>query len=229
MALNVIAKGKSFNLSVQPKTASSGLNVKPKSLLEEIRVKAGWDEVTATGGGFFGAIRNAVKDPVDVDIFAGAFDSSGRLVDKCYYGGKSACNGAIRHSGDNLTGKDDPHAEKIPSEGLTSVNKAMLSIDEQLTIKLQDLSSSVCKIVVGLNIYKARERNQSFDSIRNCFMAIADGNNTNQALIDVSNKTGSGFIAIKIVKDGDGVWTMVNIDQAANGDVNEVISAGSSM
>jgi stress response protein SCP2 len=229
MALNVIAKGKSMNLSVQPKTASSGLSVKPKSLLEEIRVKAGWDEVAATGGGFFGAIRNAVKDPVDVDIFAGAFDNAGRLVDKCYYGGKSACNGSIRHSGDNLTGKDDPNAEKIPSEGLTSVNKAMLSIDEQLTIKLQDLPSNVNKIIVGLNIYQARERKQSFDLIRNCFMAIADGNNTNQALIDVSNKSGSGFIAIKIVKDGDGVWTMENIDQEANGDVNQVISAGSSM
>jgi stress response protein SCP2 len=229
MDLNVIAKGKSFNLSVQPKTASSSLNVKPKSLLEEIRIKAGWDEVAAKSGGFFGAIRAAAGGSIDVDIFAGAFDSADRLVDKCYYGSKSACNGSIRHSGDNLTGKDDPNAEKIPSEGLTSVNKALLYIDEQLTIKLQDLPSSVCKIVVGLNIYQARERNQSFDSIRNCFMAIADGNNTNQALIDVSNKSGSGFIAIKILKDGDGVWTMVNVDQEANGDVNQVISAGSSM
>jgi stress response protein SCP2 len=229
MALNVISKGKSMNLSVQPKVASSGLNVKPKSLLEEIRIKAGWDEVSASGGGFFGAFKAAIKSNVDVDIFAGSFDDAGRIVDKCFYGQKSACNGAIRHSGDNLTGKDDPNAEKISSEGLTSVNKAVLFIDEQLTIKLQDLPSNVTKIVVGLNIYQAKERNQSFDSIRNCFMAIADGNNTNQALIDLGNKSGTGFIAIKIVKDDAGTWTMVNIDQETNGTVGEVISAGARM
>ena len=50
---------------------------------------------------------------VDLDAQALCFDSIGNLVDAAYYNQLEACNGAIKHSGDNRSGEGEGFDESI--------------------------------------------------------------------------------------------------------------------
>lgn len=82
--------------------------------------------------------------------------------DIVYFGNLTHKTGAVRHMGDNLTG-------------------AGAGDDEQILIDLSALPANYDKIIMVVNIYEARARNQHFGMIRNAFIRVCDGE-TNQEL-----------------------------------------------
>ena len=127
--------------------------------LRRIMVGLGWDEVQRPRGLF-------APKPQDIDCDASAFCCiGGHLMgvnDIVYFGNLTHKTGAVRHMGDNLTG-------------------AGAGDDEQILIDLSALPANYDKIIMVVNIYEARARNQHFGMIRNAFIRVCDGE-TNQEL-----------------------------------------------
>lgn len=115
--------------------------------LSEVVVGLGWD---AAKRGFFGSTPN-----FDCDASAIIIDDNNKYSGCVYYGDRAALNKAVYHHGDNLTGDGDGD-------------------DEQITVKLSKLPSSVSKIIFVVNIYACESRKQDFGMIQNAFIRLVD-------------------------------------------------------
>ena len=208
-------------LQVIRKSAGVGLAVKSKSnQLSKISINAGWD-LPSGGGGLLGSLFGGGGAEYDLDIFAAVYEGS-RHSDTCFYGNKSGVSG-LSHGGDNLTGKDSASAAKISSEGLLNVEKPWLAIDESLVVNFAQLKPGIDTIFVGINIYEASSRKQSFENVKNAFLCISDADGKPLYLFDVSKRTSTGLIAIKITKQADGDWQVTNLDLDVNGNISQIV------
>lgn len=134
--------------------------------LTNVMVGLGWDPVDKNESkkGFFASLFN--KQPVsrgeDIDCDAYAIVlTGGRLNNNSgvvYFGNKSYLKGVIKHMGDNLTGHD--------VEGQAD--------DENILISLDKLPKDVDGVVLGVNIYSALSRGQTFGSIKNAYIRLVD-------------------------------------------------------
>jgi tellurium resistance protein TerD len=114
-------------------------------------VGLGWDSNTSSTGEAF---------DVDASIFV--LGANGKLVSDShfvFYNNLSTPDGAVTHTGDNLTGDGDGD-------------------DEKVIVDLSKISSDVAEITFVVTIHKAAERRQNFGQIRNSFIRIVDTNNT---------------------------------------------------
>lgn len=139
---------------------------KGNSGLNKIIVGLGWDEVKKTGGkGFLGTLFGS--GAVDIDCDASALLCvEGKVKgnkDVVYFGNLKHNSSAVTHLGDNLTGKGDGD-------------------DEQIIVNLSDIPANFDKIVFTVNIFKAKERNQSFGMIENAFIRIVDASTNTELL-----------------------------------------------
>lgn len=120
--------------------------------LRRVMVGLGWDEVKQKRGFF-------APRPQDIDCDASAvLCVNGHLVnpaDFVFYNNLQHRSGAVRHMGDNLTGAGEGD-------------------DEQIMVDLTALPAEYDKIVFVVTIYQARERQQHFGLIENCFIRICD-------------------------------------------------------
>lgn len=120
--------------------------------LKKVIVGAGWDPAKFMG--IFGK-------KIDCDASAilcrhGRFCSSNDLV---YFGHGEHASGAVKHLlGDNTTGEGDGD-------------------DERILVDLTKLPKDVDKVIIVINIYKGKERRQTFDRIKNAFIRIMDADN----------------------------------------------------
>lgn len=94
----------------------------------------------------------------DFDIDASVFlvGANGKVAsdsDFVFYGNLSARDGAVIHSGDNLTGEGDGD-------------------DEQITIDFTKIPEEIEKIVVAVTIYDGEGRKQNFGQISNAFCRL---------------------------------------------------------
>lgn len=118
--------------------------------LSAVTVGLGWDERTTSGQEF------------DLDASAIALGVEGiALSDKhfVFFNNLATPDGAVRHTGDNLTGGGDGD-------------------DEQITVDLAGLPAEIDKIVFPVSIYEADSRGQAFGQVRNAFIRVvnqADG------------------------------------------------------
>ena len=115
--------------------------------LSKVIVGLGWD---AAKKGLFQAPPN-----IDCDASAIILDTDDKYKDVVYYGNRSGANNCVYHHGDNLTGDGDGD-------------------DEQITVNLANMSSSVGRIVFVVNIYACKERKQDFGMIKNAFIRLVD-------------------------------------------------------
>ena len=119
--------------------------------LSKIILGLGWDEVQQKRGLF------SKPAPIDCDASAIVL-RNGKLTnakDVIYYGNLKHESGAIQHMGDNLTGAGDGD-------------------DEQIVVDLSKVPADVDRIVLVVNIYMARQRNQHFGLIQNAFIRTVD-------------------------------------------------------
>lgn len=141
--------------------------------LKDVMVGLGWDEVKQEPTKFSLFSKKPKVNNIDCDSSAILLNQEGKCIsnsDVVYFGNLLHKSGAVKHQGDNLTGAGDGD-------------------DEQIMIDLQNISERYSKIVFIVTIYKADERNQNFDMIKNAFIRIVDISNGNKELcrFDISN------------------------------------------
>ncbi len=127
--------------------------------LRAVVVGLGWDARTTDGQQF------------DLDSSAIACNAGGTVYSPqhfIFFNNLASPDGAIQHTGDNLTG-----------EGAGD--------DEQIRIDLAGLPGEVDKIVFPVSVYEAEARNQNFGQVRNAFIRIVNqADNAEIARYDLS-------------------------------------------
>ncbi|MFC5236474.1 TerD family protein [Pseudonocardia zijingensis] len=155
-----------------------------------VRMGLGWDAVKKRG--LFGSKSQSI----DLDASALLFDGTGNLVDAVWFRQLRSQDGAVQHTGDNLTGAGEGD-------------------DEAILVDLDRLSPSTTQIVFTVNSFTG----QDFSQIENAFCRLVD-ETTNEELARYQ-LTGSGRhnaqIMAKVSRDGAGAWSMTAIGEVASG------------
>ncbi len=150
--------------------------------LRKVSMGLGWDP--AKGG------RN-----IDLDASVIAFDASGKDVDKVWFMSKQGCRGAIRHSGDNLTGKGDGD-------------------DEVITVDLGGLPATVTALVFTVNSFSG----QKFTDVASSYCRLLDDRGGELVRFDlVESPRSTGVVMCKLVRQADGSWQMTALGVFENG------------
>jgi tellurium resistance protein TerD len=111
----------------------------------------GWDtNSSSTGTGF----------DLDASVFV-LGENKKVLSDShfIFYNNLKSPDGSVEHTGDNLTGDGDGD-------------------DEQINVDLSKIDANASEICVVVTIHDAENRKQNFGQVRNSFVRIFDGNNT---------------------------------------------------
>ncbi|WP_029138725.1 TerD family protein [Nakamurella lactea] len=133
---------------------SKGGNVsltKAAPSLSSLVLGLGWDLRTTTGADF------------DLDASALVVGADGKVLSNAhfvFFNNKRSPDGAVEHSGDNLTGEGEGD-------------------DEAINVSVSALPPEVDKVVVVASIYEADTRGQTFGQVRNAYVRVvdqADGN-----------------------------------------------------
>jgi tellurium resistance protein TerZ len=155
-----------------------------------VRMGLGWDAMKKKG--LFGGLKS---QSIDLDASAVLYDAGNNLVDQVWFGQLKSKDGAVVHSGDNLTGDGEGD-------------------DESITVRLDRLPANVAKIVFLVNSFTG----QNFSQIENAFCRLVD--ETNGQEVARYDLTGSGThtaqVMAKVTRDGGG-WSMTAIGAIANG------------
>jgi len=109
----------------------------------------GWDtNSSSTGSGF----------DLDASVFILGEDKK-TLSDQhfIFYNNLKSPNGAVEHTGDNLTGDGEGD-------------------DEQIIVDLSKIENEVAEICIVVTIHEAVSRNQNFGQVRNSFIRVFDSN-----------------------------------------------------
>jgi tellurium resistance protein TerZ len=177
MSVN-LSKGQSVSLT---KSSGGGLT--------RVRMGLGWDAVKKRG--LFGSRSQSI----DLDASCLLFDASGTLVDQVWFRQLRTADGAVQHTGDNLTGAGEGD-------------------DESIIVELGRLPASVQTLVFVVNSFTG----QNFSQIENAFCRLVD--ETTGEEVARYELTGSGThnaqIMSKVARDGAG-WSMTAIGATANG------------
>ncbi len=114
--------------------------------MTNVLVGLGWDARTTTG------------DDFDLDASALLLKADGKVLSNEYFvffNNTKSPDGAVEHTGDNLTGEGDGD-------------------DESIKVDLAAVPAEVDKIVFPVTIYDAETRRQGFGQVRNAFIRIVD-------------------------------------------------------
>lgn len=127
--------------------------------LTAVTVGLGWDVRTTTGTDF------------DLDASALLVDVNNKVIsDKhfVFFNNLRSPEGAVEHTGDNLTGEGEGD-------------------DEQIKVSLATVPSEVAKVVFPVSIYDAEGRQQSFGQVRNAYIRVVNqANGSELARYDLS-------------------------------------------
>ncbi|MFJ9518815.1 TerD family protein [Kitasatospora sp. NPDC101801] len=161
------------------KGGSVSLEKNGKPFLSAVRMGLGWEP--AAGG------RN-----VDLDASCIAFDAQRNKIETAWFMKLSIFNGAIAHSGDNLTG-----------EGAGD--------DESITVHLEGLPPEVCGLVFVVNSFSG----QKFTAVQNAYCRLLDaGSGQELVRFDLtSSEAQTGVVMCKLVRQYSGEWVMTAIGE----------------
>jgi stress response protein SCP2 len=143
-------------------------------LLSQVKMGLGWEP----------AYRG--KD-IDLDASVIAYGPNRNHVDSCYFGKLSILNGAVKHSGDNLTG-----------EGAGD--------DEVIVVDLGRLPAEVTGLVFTVNSFSG----QKFTEVAKAYCRLIDAA-TDEELVRfdlTSAEAQTGVMMAKLIKQFTGEWDM---------------------
>ena len=149
--------------------------------LTRVRMGLGWD----VGSG----------EQIDLDASVILYDGRGKDVDKVWFMSKKGAKGAVRHSGDNLTGAGEGD-------------------DEVIYVDLMAMPSDVNALVFTVNSF----RGQSFRQVRNPFCRLVDDMSGAELVrFDLSDsKDATGIVMCKLQREGPS-WVMTAIGEFHDG------------
>lgn len=117
--------------------------------LRMIQIGMGWD---------VNVFEGAVLD-LDVSVFLLGRDGQTRMdEDFVFYNNLAACDEAIKHNGDSLSGAGEGD-------------------DETISIDLHGVPLDVMQLAVALSIYKGEEKSQTLGMVRNAYLRILNREN----------------------------------------------------
>lgn len=150
-----------------------------RPLLSQVKMGLGWEP----------AYRG--KD-IDLDASVIAYGPNRNHLDSCYFGKLSILNGAIKHSGDNLTG-----------EGAGD--------DEVIVVDLGRLPADATGLVFTVNSFSG----QKFTEVAKAYCRLIDAA-TNEELVRfdlTSAEPQTGVMMAKLVKQFSGEWEMTGLGE----------------
>lgn len=149
--------------------------------LTRVRMALGWDV--------------GWNEQIDLDASCILYDARGKDVDKVWFMSKKGARGAVRHTGDNLTGAGEGD-------------------DESIDVDLDALPPDVDALVFVVNSF----RGQVFTHVRNAFCRLVD-ETTGQELVrfDLSDsQPRTGLVMCKVQRGPVG-WVMTAIGEFHDG------------
>jgi stress response protein SCP2 len=172
-------------------TTRSGMSMNDASVptVSKITAGAGWDVVSGA-------------DADDVDLSAVLLDRENNIAHRVFWGQLSACDGAVKHSGDNATGED--------SDGRSGGD------DETIDVNLARIPREISTIVFLVTNYNQK----SLRFVRNLhfrlFRPRVVGKTDEITLASVHNfdtvgGNASGIAAAMLIRGWDGGWRIVAI------------------
>ncbi|WP_327187583.1 TerD family protein [Streptomyces sp. NBC_01334] len=145
-----------------------------RPLLSQVKMGLGWEP----------AFRG--KD-IDLDASVIAYGPQRNHIDSCYFGKLSIVNGAIKHSGDNLTGEGGGD-------------------DEVIVVDLGRLPQEVTGLVFTVNSFSG----QKFTEVAKAYCRLLDAS-TGEELVrfDLTGaEAQTGVLMAKLIKQFSGEWEM---------------------
>lgn len=160
--------------------------------LTRIFMGLGWD--VAKKGGLLGGLFGGSGD-IDLDASCLAFDDSGKLVGEIWFRALKGMDGAIVHTGDNLTGAGDGD-------------------DETIKVDLSKLAGSVKSLVFTVNSF----RGQTFDKVAHAYCRVVDEVSGKELAKFTLGETGShtGLVMAKIYRH-NGEWKIHAVGEKTSG------------
>ncbi|WP_142216400.1 TerD family protein [Streptomyces sp. SLBN-118] len=145
-----------------------------RPLLSQVKMGLGWEP----------AFRG--KD-IDLDASVIAYGPSRNHIDSCYFGKLSILNGAIRHSGDNLTG-----------EGAGD--------DEEIVVDLGRIPADATGLVFTVNSFSG----QKFTEVAKAYCRLVDAASGEELVrFDLTGaEPQTGVMMAKLIKQFSGEWEM---------------------
>lgn len=142
--------------------------------LDEVVMGLGWDPASG-------------KRSIDLDASVIAFDAAGKKLEIVWFLHLKAFGGAIKHTGDNLTGAGDGD-------------------DEQIIIKLGSIPPQVASLVFTINSFGG----QKFTAVARAFCRLVDGRSKNELVrFDLTNSEArTGVLMASLTRTPAGTWEM---------------------
>ncbi|MFI7400141.1 TerD family protein [Streptomyces sp. NPDC049541] len=150
-----------------------------RPLLSQVKMGLGWEP--AYGG----------KD-IDLDASVIAYGPQRNHIDSCYFGKLSILNGAIKHSGDNLTGEGGGD-------------------DEVIVVDLGRIPQEATGLVFTVNSFSG----QKFTEVAKAYCRLLDAT-TDEELVrfDLTNaEPQTGVMMAKLIRQFSGEWEMTAIGE----------------
>jgi tellurium resistance protein TerZ len=158
--------------------------------LTKVRMGLAWDAVKKRG--LFGSRAQSI----DLDASALLFDARGALVDQVWFKQLASQDGAVRHTGDNLTGDGDGD-------------------DESIQVDLSRLPATVTSVVFTVNSFNGQDFSQI--EVASCRLLDETGGNAEIAKFTLAGSGGhTAQIMTKLSRDGAG-WSMTALGIPATG------------
>ncbi|MER7751789.1 TerD family protein [Kitasatospora sp. NPDC097643] len=129
---------------------------------------------------------------VDLDASCIAFDAGHRKLETAWFMKLTVFNGAVAHSGDNLTGGGEGD-------------------DESITVHLEGLPPEVHALVFVVNSFSG----QKFTDVRNAYCRLLDARSEEELVrFDLTHsEPRTGVVMCKLVRQASGEWVMTALGE----------------
>ncbi|MGH1404604.1 MAG: TerD family protein [Alphaproteobacteria bacterium] len=130
-------------------------------------------------------------DSLDLDVSCFLLNTEDKTRmdnDFVFYNNLEACDGAVVHNGDNLTGAGDGD-------------------DETISIDLNGVPFDIQKIMFVLSIYKGEEKDQNMSKVRNGYIRLLNADNGDQMVRyelndEVQGRPETGMLVASLNREG---------------------------